>query len=365
MDAAVPQSPPPMPPQKETAGDMRRRTGLLLGLFAAVAALLALSAAFFYTILSAPMEVGSDRQVLVDVPRGASTADIAAILENKGLVKNRVVFLLLARWSGADGRLRAGRYRLTPAMTPREILAELERGGETLTRSFTIPEGFTVEDIIKLLARRGLAPEDDLRRAFNDPTLAADFLPAEGTPERAGLRYALEGYLFPDTYQVGPEASARDIAVRLVERFRLVFNEQLRARARELGLTVHQAVTLASIVEREARVPAERPLIAGVYWNRLRLGMRLDADPTVRYALGKFRGPLLYRDLEADSPFNTYRRTGLPPGPIASPGEAAIRAALYPADTPHLYFVARGDGSHIFARTLAEHNRNVARMGGR
>jgi len=167
---------------------------------------------------------------------------------------------------------------------------------------------------------------------------------------------SLEGYLFPDTYLVPYGARARDAVDMMLSRMDRVFGDSLFARAAQQGMTPNQVLTLASIVEAEARVPDERPRVAAVYRNRLRRGMRLEADPTVAYAMGGYRGRLLYADLEVDSPYNTYRKAGLPPGPICSPGEAAIHAALYPApDTSSLYFVARGDGSHIFTRTLREH----------
>lgn len=342
-----------------------RRRIILLAAALISAAVAAALAGLVFVALKRPLEAGGTRKTEVDIPRGASTAEIAALLEAKGLVRHRLVMLVLARMSGADGRLRAGRYELSPAMTPEQILVELQKGGRPPAITFTIPEGYTVEDVIGLLVRRGIAPENELRRAFGNPALVARWLPPEGSPERAAVRFATEGYLFPDTYRIDPGTTAEKISAMLVRRFERAFPEEFRRRAEELGLSVHQVVTLASIVEREARVPQERPLIAGVYWNRLRRGMRLDADPTVRYALRKYREPLLYADLEVDSPFNTYRHTGLPPGPIASPGEASLRAALYPADTPYLYFVSRGDGTHVFAKTLQEHNRNVARMTGR
>jgi len=175
--------------------------------------------------------------------------------------------------------------------------------------------------------------------------------------ERRGVEApTLEGYLFPDTYHVPFGAGAGDVVGQMLARFDDVFVDSLSARAAEIGMTPHQALTLASIIEAEARVPEERPTISAVYHNRLRKGMRLEADPTVAYAMGGFRGRLLYVHLETDSPYNTYKNKGLPPGPICSPGEAAIRAALYPRPgVGALYFVARGDGSHIFSMTLREH----------
>ncbi len=322
----------------------------------AVAALLLAVAVSVYVWAFWPALPGSTRLVEVVVPQGATTAGIAALLEEEGVIRSPLAFRLLVRLRGSDGRLQAGTYRLGPGMAPSAIAAKLERG-EVVTRAFTIPEGLSAEEIARLLASRGFGSEAELLRAFSDPEPVADLLPAD----RSALRYPLEGYLFPDTYRVAAGTPARALAAAMVDRFRQAWTPDLEARARELGLTVHEVVTLASIVEEEAQLAEERPLIAGVYLNRLRRGMPLQADPTVQYALRKFGQRVLLADLQVDSPYNTYRRTGLPPGPIASPGLDSLRAVLHPADVPYLFFVARPDGSHAFAVTLDEHNANVAR----
>ena len=339
----------------------------VLGGVLAVAVVVAAGAAgwLYRTYLHAlePPRPGSSQAVVVRVPRGASTAEIATLLHRQGLIRDPLAFRILARLEGRDGQLRAGVYRLSPGMPARAILDKLARG-EILTARFTIPEGWTVDQVVDHLVAEGLVEEAALRRALEQAAAAWPYLPRD-EDARAALREPLEGYLFPDTYRVPVDEHGRADPALLVrvmlDRFRQVVGPEEEAQARRLGLSVHQVVTLASIVEREARVAEERPIIAAVYLNRLKRGMSLDADPTVLYALGRVSGRLTYADLRVDSPYNTYRYAGLPPGPIGAPGQAAIAAVLHPADVDYLYFVLRPDGSgrHQFARTLAEHNRNV------
>lgn len=343
---------------------MKRSPWKVLAVALALCAVLAAGAGgwLYHAYRSAllPADPGAATSVTVTIPRGASTMEIARILHDRHLIRDPLAFRVLVRLEDRDGRLKAGVYRLSPAMPAREILERLTRG-DVLTARFTIPEGFTVAQIIDRLAEMGLADRDGLRAALDEAARDWPYL-----PEGAELREPLEGYLFPDTYRVpvgaeGRVTNPRVIVRAMLERFEAVFDQRRRERARELGLSVHEVVTLASIIEREAKVPEERPLISAVYHNRLRRGMKLDADPTVLYAVGKTSGPLTYQDLQVDSLYNTYRYPGLPPGPIGAPGTAAIDAALHPADVDYLYFVLRPDGSgrHEFARTLAEHNRNV------
>ncbi|HEY8552329.1 MAG TPA: endolytic transglycosylase MltG [Thermaerobacter sp.] len=311
-----------------------------------------------------PPRPGSSDAVVVRVPQGASTAEIAELLHRRGLIRHPLAFRLLARAHGRDGRLKAGVYRLSPGMAADAVLDKLARG-DVLTARFTIPEGWTVDQIVDHLVARGLVERDAFRAALDRAAATWPYLPRDEA-DRAALKEPLEGYLFPDTYRVPVDERGRvtdpDQVVRMMlDRFREVFGPEEEARARRQGLTVHQVVTLASIVEREARVAEERPLIAAVYRNRLERGMSLDADPTVLYALGRTSGALSRRDLQVASPYNTYRNPGLPPGPIGAPGRASLQAVLHPADVDYLYFVLSPDGSgrHRFARTLAEHERNV------
>jgi len=300
--------------------------------------------------------------VTVRIPPGSGARGVARTLRSRGLIRNEAVFLWLAARRGNASSLRAGTYRLSPAMSLSQILDRVaagDRGAEDIT--VTIPEGFTVRQIAETLEACGVIREaGDLLKVSRQAAsrLHAPFpLPATG----------LEGYLFPETYRFRRGTPAQSAAQEMLDTFVRSFYQSHRDRLANSPHSLHEIVTIASLIEREARAPQDRSRIAGVIENRLRRGMRLDIDATVLYALGRHKNRVLYRDLEVDSPYNTYRRKGLPPGPIASPGLASLRAALEPERHGFLYYVARPDGSHQFTRTLAEHNAAVARMrrGGR
>lgn len=324
--------------------------------------MLSLAATLGWQLLRAPSATAGAPPILIVVRSGASTAEVAELLYRKRLVRSPLALRLYARVSGAAAELRPGRYLLRQGMTPPQLLAELRRGQPT-SNSFTIPEGSSLEEIAQVLVRRGFISQAS---AF---VAAADGSPvgAEFRPPGVALRHHLEGYLFPDTYRVDPDITPARLVAMLEARLEQAWTPAYRARTAAHALTLHQVLTLASIVEAEARLDAERPIIAAVYLGRLRIGMKLDADPTVRYVVGKPHGTgLATADLRVESAYNTYLHPGLPPGPINSPGEASIRAVLYPANVPYLYFVARRDGSgaHVFSRTLAEHHRAVAAQQG-
>jgi UPF0755 protein len=232
------------------------------------------------------------------------------------------------------------------------ILRDLTEG-RGLVHTVTVPEGFAISTIVPLLSRALELPRDSLDIAVRDSALRAEL----GVPTRT-----LEGYLFPDTYSFPAGTSARDVVRAMVRRFEQAWPAEWDGRLAEVGMTRHQVVTLASIVEKEARLAEERAVIAAVYRNRLRIGMALQADPTVQYALGRHTARVLYKDLEIDSPYNTYKYPGLPPGPIASPGAASLEAALFPADVRYLYFVAHPDGHHEFRETFGQHEQAVVAM---
>lgn len=320
----------------------------------AALALVAASAAVLVHWASLPVAPGSRATVRVVIPAGSSVEGIGEILHREGLVRHPLAFRALVEWLGVATRLRAGEYDLSPGMGLREIVRRLVRG-EVVTYPFTVPEGATVEQIADILEREGLADRDRFLAEARRAELAP-FPP----PDPSAVRYPLEGYLFPETYRVPRGTTESELIELMVRQFRKVWEEELAAEAAGRGLSVQEVVTLASIVEKETGVPGERPLVAGVFWNRLRRGMPLQADPTVLYALGKTAG-LLLSELGADSPYNTYLYRGLPPGPICNPGREALRAAIAPADTDYLYFVATGDGTHHFSRTLSEHLQAVAR----
>ncbi|NLN19923.1 MAG: endolytic transglycosylase MltG [Firmicutes bacterium] len=297
------------------------------------------------------MPAGSRRQgeVYVRVTAGAGARTIGRDLAQKRLVRSEFHFILWTRILGAEGKLQAGEYKLHPGMTPFEIVSRL-KDGRVASRGITIPEGFDLRQISAVLAAAGLVEEDEFLAAAND---AAGVL--EGTGRAVPPNNSLEGYLFPDTYRIAPGTPVREILRMMVNRMYEKVEPLLEDRDVPLDLDFHQLLTLASIVEKEAQQAEERPLIAGVFLNRLRQRMPLQADPTVKYVLDPAPTRLSLEDVKVDSPYNTYRYPGLPPGPIASPGIEAIMAVLEPSDTDHLYFVARGDGTHIFSRSYREH----------
>jgi UPF0755 protein len=285
----------------------------------------------------------------VSIRRGSGFEGVLADLEAAGVVRDPLRFRLLARWHGFDRRIKAGEYQFSPALTPLQLLRDLAEGRVVQLR-LTIPEGFTLRQIARAVEEAGLASADHFIGAAEDAALAKE----RGIPADT-----LEGYLFPDTYFFPRSASARDIADTLLDRFQSVFRDEWRVRAKEMGFSVHEIVTLASIIERETGAPEERPHIASVFHNRLRIGMRLQSDPTVIYGLAEFDGNLTRKHLDTPTAYNTYQMGGLPPGPIANPGAAALEAALFPLETNDLYFVSRGDGTHVFSRNLRDHNRAV------
>jgi UPF0755 protein len=284
------------------------------------------------------------------VPGGASLTQVADTLTARGIVRGGSLFEVYARLRRADRRIRSGEYELPTASSWESVIRALTRGS-VLSEPMTIPEGFTLAQIAPRIAEVTGAPVDSVTAALGSPELAAALeVPGPG----------LEGYLFPDTYFFARGVPVRTVVREMVERYREIWTPERRARLDSIGMTEGELVTLASIVQAEARRSEEMPRIAGVYHNRLEIGWLLQADPTVLYALGGYRARLLFAAIDsvADNPYNTYTQPGLPPGPIGSPGEAAIDAALAPADD-YLYFVAWPDGTHVFTRSLADHNRAV------
>lgn len=299
--------------------------------------------------------------VVFTVRNGETADQIGRRLEQSGLVADANVFRVLVAFEGAGDQLKAGDYQLNPTMTSSQIIDRL-RSGATAAAQVTIPEGWRNAEIARLLGDRGPFTRDAVIAALQSKGLTGDLLSQR--PPGAGL----EGYLFPDTYTLSPRDSAAQTIQRMVTNLDQRFTPAMRRQAESLGLTPHEVLTIASIVEREAVQETERPIIASVYLNRLHQNMKLDADPTVQYAISVsqtiataeiWKRDLSLTDLEYDSPYNTYRNEGLPPGPICNPGLASIQAVLEPAQTGFLYFVAKGDGTHAFAATLDEHLNNV------
>ena len=300
-----------------------------------------------------PVRSASDPPQRLLIEPGTGVRQIGRQLQGLGLVSHPEVFRVLVIERGAAGKLKAGEYELAGRMSLSEIVDKMARG-DVVRRFVTFPEGRNLEEMAAIVAAQGL-PASTFLAAARDPTPIADLDPKARD---------LEGYLFPDTYEIPPRPDAAVIvARRAVERFRKLIAPELPA-VQQSGYTLREVVTLASVVEMETAVPAERPRVAAVFLNRLRHRMPLQTDPTVIFAMrkaGTWDGNIRKRDLGIDSPYNTYRYPGLPPGPIASPGRASIEATLQPADVPYLYFVGKGDGTHAFATTLAEHNANVVK----
>ncbi len=301
---------------------------------------------YVVTDVTRPAGTPGGEPVRVMVSEGEGFGTLLAELRANGLITRGWTFKFFARVLGHDRDIRHGTYEFVRGTAPVEILRALVRG-DVLTIRVTVPEGFTSWQIAGVFAPAGI-DSAGIMDAIGDPELVASLrLPVP----------TLEGYLFPDTYLVPYGNTARDVVGQMLHRSSADWTPERERRAGELGMTRHEVLTLASIVEAEARVPEERPRVAAVYHNRLARGMRLEADPTVAYGMGGFRGRLYYKDLKVDSPYNTYLHPGLPPGPICSPGAASVDAALYPDPEEHaLYFVARGDGRHVFSVTLQEHN---------
>ncbi|HVS03509.1 MAG TPA: endolytic transglycosylase MltG [Thermoanaerobaculia bacterium] len=327
----------------------------LLVTLAAVALLAAAGAAAWgWWAVTTPYRGYPQAERRLDVASGSSVGRILARLEAEGVIRNALLARLWLAWRG-DPPLQAGEYRFTGALSLPAVLDKLVRG-DVVHHQVTLVEGLTLEEKAAVLAAAGFGDRGLLLAAMRQPEPVADLDPAAED---------LEGYLFPNTYRFPRGVTEDQIVATLVATFRKHWRQAVEPLlAPGSQRTVREVVTLASIVEKEARIAAERPLIAGVYANRLERGIALYADPTVIFALkkeGRWDGNIRRQDLAIDSPYNTYRYAGLPPGPIASPGLASLLAAAEPADVPYLYFVSRNDGSHVFSTTLAEHNRNVAR----
>ena len=304
-----------------------------------------LAALLLVPLLLAGCRGSGSGEARVVVPRGATLRVAADSLERAGVVQSATAFRLYAMVMGRDRSIQAGTYVFRRGVSWGKVLDDL-RGGRGVENSITIPEGWSLLQIEPQLARVLGAPIDSVRAATRDTALLHQLDIPTGT---------LEGYLFPDTY-VFPEGTTPRAAVRvMVGRFRQIWQPEWDQRLQALAMSRHDIMALAAIVEKEARIPEERPVIAAAYMNRVKAGMLLQADPTVQYAHGRHLARVMYKDLEIDNPYNTYKYKGLPPGPIASPGKPAIVAALFPANVPYRFFVAYPDGHHEFTQTFAQH----------
>lgn len=287
----------------------------------------------------------------VVIPSGAPFDEVLSILRNDGVVTHALPLHVLAKLTGEETRVRAGEYRFAPHETDAEVLHALVTQGAAVAQWVTIPEGFTAAQIAQRLQESGIGDAGTFERSFATTSMTID-----GQRTRS-----LEGFLFPDTYLVPVGAPPGEVEQQFERSFAGALPANAKQLAQALHLTIPQVVTVASLVEREAKIDRDRPLIAGVIYNRLRLGMPLEIDATIEYALPQHKEVLSRADLMIQSPYNTYLHTGLPPTPIANPGRASLEAAFHPASTKALYYVYCGGGGHVFAQTLAQHEANVAR----
>lgn len=313
------------------------------------------------TVSAAFAPAGTGDAVRITIPSGSTADEIAAMLSEAGIVRNAAALVLAVRWYGQTHALQAGTYELKPSMTLREIVQKLS-AGQVVNAAVrvTIPEGTTLPQIGRIFEQHGLFTQAEFLSAAESISLPYEYL--AHIPGNTLRR--LEGYLFPDTYEFYHGTTPEFVIRTMLARFDAIVPPLFAASPKRHQFNLHEIVTMASIVEREAAKNEERPRIAGVFYNRLRRGMLLQSCATVQFVIGR-PGTLYYVDLEVESPYNTYIHAGLPPGPIASPGLASLKAALTPEDTAYLFFVARGDGSHIFSRTYAEHRVAIRSATGR
>jgi UPF0755 protein len=313
------------------------------------------AAGLLYMRVYQPYRGYAEAEQFVDLPQGIGSLPIGERLVQAGVMRDLATYRAALWLSGQGRHLKAGDYRFDRAMTPLEIIDKIARG-DVFVITVTFPEGLTIAEMAKIFESHGLGTAATFVKAAGDPAAIRDLDPAAKD---------LEGYLFPETYAVSRHTDAVKLVHLMTARFEKVLTPELRQAATARHLTVRQMVTLASIVEKETAKADERSRVAAVYTTRLRIGMPMQCDPTVIYGLvkaGRYDGNIHKADLSFDSPYNTYRYPGLPPGPIASPGRASLDAAVHPADADFLYFVSRNDGSHEFSRTLEEHNRNVQKF---
>jgi UPF0755 protein len=314
-----------------------------------------------YTRTNKPFKGYTGSEQFVEITPGTSSRAIGATLVSAGVVRNRATFRAALWRTGAARELKAGTYRFDTPMAATDVIRKIAKG-DVWVKRITFPEGLNIAEMARIFDEQEFGPARVFTDAAADPQPIANVDPAA---------HDLEGYLFPETYSLPPlpgqptKFSATRLVRVMVARFEQLFTPEMQQAAEAHGLTTRDAVTLASIVEKETAAPSERPIVAAVFLNRLKIGMGLQSDPTVIYALekaGAYNGNLTRESLEFDSPYNTYRYRGLPPGPIASPGLPSLRAAVAPARVDYLYFVSRNDGTHVFARTLEEHNANVRKF---
>lgn len=333
----------------------RMRTPVKIFLSLVVLLLIAIVAGLAtWSYVNSPVEISSE--ITFEVESGSTSAVIAADLKEAGLIRSELAFRYYLGQEGLGSSLKPGEYTfLAGSVSYEDITAQLITGTQAATFNITISEGKTVMEIGEILEGYDLCTLDE----FLDYAANGDFSEYEFI-EDTGIYTRLEGYLFPETYNIGATWSMEQVVTTMLDQFVKEFSDEWIARADELGMTIAEVVTLASIIEREAQVAEDRPIISGVFHNRLDIGMLLQSCATVQYALGEVKSVLTYDDIAIDSPYNTYINYGLPPTPIGVPGRDSLEAALYPTETDYLYFVAKSDGSHAFGVTYTDHLYNIS-----
>ncbi|WP_128103252.1 endolytic transglycosylase MltG [Paenibacillus sp. DCT19] len=312
-----------------------------------------------------PLEASTE-PIVFEIKSGTGTSKIAEQLQQEGLIRSGLAFKGYLKWKKQGSNFMAGTYSMNPGVSYEEIVNKLNNGEvvpEEMVK-FTIPEGYTVLQMADKLSEEGIVDREEFIKLANDPS-AFDVDIIKDVPVDEELRYVLEGYLFPETYELKKDSSTHDVMQRMLEEFQTRVNSipDLEKELQEKNLSLHELLTIASLVEREVVVDAERPLVAGVIYNRIHQDMKLEIDATVQYLLDKPKARLLFKDLKVESPYNTYLNKGLPPGPIASPSLPSIQAALQPEASEYLFYVTKKDGSsgHLFAKTYKEHQQNIAK----
>ena len=334
---------------------MKRSFSVVAGAVALTAILIiAASAAWLHLELTTPYYNAPSNEIFVEISRGLDTEKIAKLLVESGILRRRLPFIAYLRFTNNAGRIKAGEYRFSGPASPKQITQRLIRG-DVYYRAFTIPEGLTARETIELLARNGFGVIEEMESLL----LKTDWI-SDMNPDAENL----EGYLFPETYHFSRRADSAQIINTLVEQFRKQYREIAAEFPPRTGWNTSRIVILASMIEKEVRKAEERPIVSSVFYNRLERKIPLACDATIIYALklrGAYSGNIRKVDLSMESPYNSYRNRGLPPGPIANPGADSLRAALNPAETEYLYYVSRNDGTHVFSKTYSEHQRAVDR----
>ena len=326
-----------------------------IGVSFVVVIALAVVLAFNTADEAAPKNLDPNQTIFLSVKKGMSASDIGDELVKHGIITNKKAFWLQVKKSDAADKFKSGTYAFKPNTPPEEIINKLVNG-ETTQVKFTIPEGFGIKEIAKRLSDEGLVDEDEFLRK------AKDFAPYSYIKRDKDIRYACEGFLFPDTYVLHDDPTVEGILEMMAEDMDNRLTPKMRKRAEEMNLSIHELITLASLVEKEAMYEEDRPIIAQVFFKRLKIGMPLQTDTTIQYLLDAPKEDVSIKDTKIESPYNTYQIKGLPPGPIASPGMAAIEAVLYPADTDYLYFVADRKGHNHYSKSYAEHQQIVEQV---